>query len=407
MSFAATSVLAFSALAETPLDSKITQSEYTNESISQERHTDRPKGASKARDLIGMAVKNYQGDSLGKVAEIGVDVESGRIVQVILGHGGWMSFGQSYLALPPTALQHDVAQKILYLNIDKVKVDGAPKFDFTKWAEGSDFKHLSNVYAYYDQESALNFIQRGDGEKEQRSSVNQAMIPASRLRQTQQVSKLIGASVQNLESEKLGKVENMVLDLPSGRVIAVIISTGGFLRMGDELSAVPSTALRLTRDQETLRLDATKEMLSNAPHFQAQQWPDFAQSNYTSGVYHAYGIEPYYTTFTFDTIPQPDNTARNERDRNNQSLTPLDQGNSKADLEITSQIRKEIITDKSMSINAKNVKIITLDGRVTLRGPVKTTEERRLIGEIAERIVNAENVENQLEVKFITTSSNY
>ena len=96
---------------------------------------------------------------------------------------------------------------------------------------------------------------------------------------------------------------------------------------------------------------------------------------------------------------EADNTARNVRDRNNSTLTPLDQGNSKADVSTTAQIRKEIIAGKEMSVNAKNVKIITANGRVTLRGPVDTAEEKRLIGVIAIDIVQAENVDNQLEVK--------
>ena len=60
---------------------------------------------------------------------------------------------------------------------------------------------------------------------------------------------------------------------------------------------------------------------------------------------------------------------------------------------------------ENMSVNARNVKIITLEGRVTLRGPVNTAEEKRLIGEIADRIARSENVDNQLEVR-LTTSSN-
>jgi osmotically-inducible protein OsmY len=55
-------------------------------------------------------------------------------------------------------------------------------------------------------------------------------------------------------------------------------------------------------------------------------------------------------------------------------------------------------------VNAQNVKIITVDGRVTLRGPVNSEEEKRLIGEIADRIAHSENVDNQLDVQ-ITTSS--
>ena len=71
----------------------------------------------------------------------------------------------------------------------------------------------------------------------------------------------------------------------------------------------------------------------------------------------------------------------------------------------TAQIRKEIIAGKNMSVNARNVKIITRDGRVTLRGPVNTAEEKRLIGEIADRIAQAGNVDNQLEVTVATSSS--
>jgi putative membrane protein len=108
---------------------------------------------------------------------------------------------------------------------------------------------------------------------------------------------------------------------------------------------------------------------------------------------------------TSNAATEPDNTALNVRDRNDSTLTPLAQGNSKSDLDTSAQIRKEIIAGKDMSVNAKNVKIITIDGHVTLRGPVNTAEEKRLIGEIADRIAHSENVDNQLEVKF-TTSSN-
>ena len=59
-----------------------------------------------------------------------------------------------------------------------------------------------------------------------------------------------------------------------------------------------------------------------------------------------------------------------------------------------------------MKLRRPNVKFITIDGRVTLRGPVKTAEEKRLIGEIADRIARSGNVDNQLEVKFTVSSNN-
>ena len=89
--------------------------------------------------------------------------------------------------------------------------------------------------------------------------------------------------MNNLQDEKLGKVENLMVDLPAGRIVAVIVSSGGFLGIGDDLSAVPPTALRFTSDRDTLQLDASKEMLASAPHFKANQWPDFGEPGYASG----------------------------------------------------------------------------------------------------------------------------
>ena len=203
-------------------------------------------------------------------------------------------------------------------------------------------------------------------------------------------------TVKNYQGEKVGKVENVMLDLPAGRVVALIISSGGFLGMGDELSAVPPTALRFNTERDALALDISKEALSNAPHFKANQWPDLAQPGYADEVYRAYRVEPYFST---NTLTAADNTARNVRDRNDRTVTPFDQGNSNSDVQTTAQIRKEIIAAKDVSVNGRNVKIITRDGQVTLRGPVDSSDEKRLISEIAQRIARSEHVDNQLEVK--------
>lgn len=94
-----------------------------------------------------------------------------------------------------------------------------------------------------------------------------------------------------------------------------------------------------------------------------------------------------------------DNTGRNVRDRDDKQLTPFDQGSGKRDTEITANIRKAILDVDDMSTNGKNVKIITKDGKVTLRGPVDNASEKLHIDEIAGRVVNPSQVDSQLEVK--------
>jgi osmotically-inducible protein OsmY len=96
---------------------------------------------------------------------------------------------------------------------------------------------------------------------------------------------------------------------------------------------------------------------------------------------------------------QPDNTKVNERDRNAAALTPTDQRENQTDLKITQQIRQNVMADDNLSFTAKNVKIITAGGKVTLRGPVKTAEERSAIEAAARKVAGVSQVDNQIEVK--------
>jgi hyperosmotically inducible periplasmic protein len=222
----------------------------------------------------------------------------------------------------------------------------------------------------------------------------------NRIQGATKASDIIGMTVKNRQDETLGKVSDFAVDLESGRIVVVVIASGGFLGMGQELSAVPPAALGFSADRDTLELDTNKDQLTKAPRFKSNEWPDFAEPGYVGGVYRAYQVEPYFHTTA---TAQPDNTRLNVRDRGDQALTPFDHGNSRADVTTTAQIRKEIHAGDNMSLNARNVKIITSDGKVTLRGPVDSAEEKRLIGDIANRIARAGNVDNQLEVKSDTT----
>lgn len=94
-----------------------------------------------------------------------------------------------------------------------------------------------------------------------------------------------------------------------------------------------------------------------------------------------------------------DNTARNQRDRSSTAVTPVDQGNSQSDLDITQKIRQAVMKDNTLSFTAKNVKIITRDGKVTLRGTVPTYEERLAIENAARNVAGSPNVVSELEVK--------
>jgi len=94
-----------------------------------------------------------------------------------------------------------------------------------------------------------------------------------------------------------------------------------------------------------------------------------------------------------------ENTERNVRDKGNTTLTPEDQKETKKDIKITAKIRKAVVRDKSLSVNAQNVKIITRNGVVTLRGPVESEAESMKLQKIAKKMRGVVRVDNQLEKK--------
>ena len=95
---------------------------------------------------------------------------------------------------------------------------------------------------------------------------------------------------------------------------------------------------------------------------------------------------------------EADNTGRNVRDRGGDTKTPGDQAENEGDRTITQNIRRSLTSDDSLSTNAKNVKIISRDGVVTLRGPVKSQEEKTKIEEKAKQVAGVKSVDNQLEI---------
>jgi len=95
---------------------------------------------------------------------------------------------------------------------------------------------------------------------------------------------------------------------------------------------------------------------------------------------------------------EPDNSKKNERDRAGASVTAGNQSNDKKDLQLLRNIRRDITKSDAFSTYAKNVKIVTQGGRVTLRGPVKTEDEKTAIETIAKKYAGDGAVDNQLEI---------
>jgi hyperosmotically inducible periplasmic protein len=96
---------------------------------------------------------------------------------------------------------------------------------------------------------------------------------------------------------------------------------------------------------------------------------------------------------------EADNTKQNSSEQNKNTETAEKQSNSKDDLALTQKVRQAVMKDGSLSMNAKNVKIIAQDGKITLKGPVDSQQEKDTVVSEAGEIAGKDKVDNQLEVK--------
>lgn len=105
---------------------------------------------------------------------------------------------------------------------------------------------------------------------------------------------LQGDKVLNLQNEDLGEIQDIMIDVASGRIAYAVLSFGGLLGIGDRLFAIPWNALTLDADRECFVLDIAKETLKNAPGFDKDHWPSMADPTWAAEVHSYYHQRPYW-----------------------------------------------------------------------------------------------------------------
>jgi sporulation protein YlmC with PRC-barrel domain len=247
----------------------------------------------RANKLIGREVIGSDSQKLGKLDNLIVDLESGRILYAVIGSGGVAGVGEKKFAVSPgvfTEMQAPSESKKLPFehgpdlraNIDKAKLNGAPQFtkDIDKDMELSKADFLNQVYQYF-------------GETAWWQGAN-APASAGEFQNVHKASDLIGMKVQNASDQPMGKLDNLAADLPAGRIVYVILSPDSSLDLGSDLYALPPSALALSTDKKKLTSDISKEKLAGAPHFAKDNWTNLSDPSFASQVYQYYGKQAYF-----------------------------------------------------------------------------------------------------------------
>jgi len=214
----------------------------------------------RASDIIGLEVMDSQDHWTGKVKDLIIDLQGGRIAEVILdtsppaaptgaypGPSTSEDMDQQLSPVPPACLTYNLTGKALCFNLAREDLKDAPTFSMRYWQDAASSSKIDEVYHHY-------------------------ALPMPAFGNLERTTLLLGDSVINGQDKKLGKVENLVLDLHAGRVEKVILASGGILGIDRQLTAVAPQSFVYDTDARKLSLDMTPESLKNAPHFEAADW---------------------------------------------------------------------------------------------------------------------------------------
>src|SRR5664279_2405620 len=157
---------------------------------------------------------------------------------------------------------------------------------------------LSSVRNGTAARAKLDRHQKVQGSRRIRSIAMQSRIkktdPDKKYRGVLAASTLAGDSVRNSAGEDLGKLDEIMIDIPSGRVAYAVLSFGGVLGMGNKLFVVPWSLLRVDEDKKCFILNVDKTKLEKAPGFDKSKWPVMADTTWGSEVFRYYGATPYW-----------------------------------------------------------------------------------------------------------------
>jgi sporulation protein YlmC with PRC-barrel domain len=225
-----------------------------------------------AKKLIGREIQTTQGQKAGELKDLVVDLESGRVLYGVISAGGFAGIGDELTAVPTGAFTSSTDAR-LTIDADKEKLKGAPRFTKDHETKLGDAQYIKQAHQHFGQnmnwEGAFNNVHKA--------------------------SELIGMNVKNASDQNVGDVNDLGIDLPSGRVAFVMLAAGGVLGAGEKLYPMPPNAFTLASDNKSIVSAIDKEKLTNAPQFQGNNWQQLADATFAAKVYQHYGKQPYWS----------------------------------------------------------------------------------------------------------------
>ncbi len=257
--------------------------------------------------LVGKDVRNAQGEDLGDIKDVIVDVNNGRVHYVVLSFGGFLGMGNKLFAYPVRAFRLAADKDELVLNVAKERLKDAPGFEADRYPDFEAAEYRGRVDRYFGKSLAIE--------------------PRPNMRLVRS-GELIGKDVNGADGRDLGEIQDVVLNMANGSVRYAVLEFDQSWSLNDKLFAFPLRAFKQGgRWSDDMVLNIIKDTLNNVPGFDKNTWPDLNDQRWNADV------DRYLVSSTVVALPSTTNDAMwNRLDKNRDGWLSADEAKADAGL---------------------------------------------------------------------------
>jgi len=237
----------------------------------------------KSSDLIGKSVKNSQGENLGKIENLAIDPQAGRIIYGVLSFGGFLGMGDKLFAVPWSSLTLGTDSKEFVLNVDKDRLKNASGFNKDAWPNFSDERWATETHTFYGQHPYWRSEYRTGPSND---PLRKWYQPTSSWQKATDLTGKDAKSAQN--REQLGELEELIIDPDSGRVVY------GVLDYKTRNYAIPWSLWEMSPGYKDMMVSATPEKLKASTFGFDKDYPNLTEPVMLRDIHMYYGVSPYW-----------------------------------------------------------------------------------------------------------------
>jgi len=250
-----------------------------------------------AQDIAGRMLRDPQGREAGRIRSIIIDLETGNAVYALIGSAGALNIGESYAAVPFSALHLSRDEDTMNVLLGVERIAAGPRFDADHLGELGEPGRMGQIYGHYAIPTPSGYVLPPSGERGIHPDRFMLVRPGEIVRlgpAWTAARDARGETVKAANGDTIGEIDRIMIDPSTERIAYLLLSRGGFLGIGEEWVPIPPQAIAWSSQDGAFTLKSGAAQPERIAGLQHDDVPTQVQRTQLQALYERYGVTPYW-----------------------------------------------------------------------------------------------------------------